>query len=91
MYVMPTFPERHKPEIPKGIANRHLKITDKCNIAINGKWLRDYLFSKIPKEQPKTAKEETMRLNGRKNKLRKKKDPLRIITEGKENFPHCNI
>jgi hypothetical protein len=29
-------------EIPKGIVNRHLKVLDKCNIAINGnqKWLR---------------------------------------------------
>ena len=72
MYVMP-YPERPKAELPKGIASRHLKIIDKSNIAINGKWLKDYLFALLPKEQPKSAKEENMRLNGKKNKLKKKK------------------
>lgn len=40
--------------LPKGIANRHLKVLDKCNIAINGKWLKDFLFTNIKKTKKHT-------------------------------------
>ena len=45
-------PKTHKNEcLPKGIASRHLRVLDKTNIAINGKWLKEYLFLNILKHK----------------------------------------
>lgn len=61
--------------LPKGIANRHLKVLDKCNIAINGKWLKDYLFLNLTKDKRPSAQniKNPIECKGKKNIVQVKK------------------